>query len=124
MSHEGNTQLTIIFTCGPDDVAEGEAVFESHAAWMERSHHRDGDLALLRYNVVKGPELENPLDPNSEPTGNTSFVLMEVYATPAGVADHWRMGTTEWDGFSALAAWAPKCKVTALHGSEVIHSLW
>ncbi len=124
MSHQGNTQVTITFTCGPEDVAEGDAVFESHAAWMARSHHREGELALLQYNVVKGPELSNPLDPGSEPTGNTSFVLMEVYANPAGLADHWRMGTTEWDGFAALGAWAPKCQVTALHGSEVVHSLW
>lgn len=124
MSHKGSIQLTIIFTCGPEHVAEGESVFASHAEWMEQSHHRDGKLALLRYNVVKGPELENPLDPDSEPTGNTSFVLTEVYETAAGLADHWRMGTTEWDGFQALAAWAPKCRVTALHGSEVVHSLW
>ena len=125
MSHKGNVQITIIFTCGPEDVAEGDALFANHAAWMERSHHRDGELALHAYNIVKGPEQANPLDPSSEPTGNTSFVLTEVYETPAGVADHWRMGTTEWvDGFDALMAWAPKCKITALHGSEVVQSLW
>ena len=57
MSHKGNTQVTITFTCGPEDVEEGDAVFESHTAWMERSHHREGELALLRYNVVTSPEL-------------------------------------------------------------------
>lgn len=123
MSHKGKTQLTIIMTCGPEDVAEGDALFEAHAEWMERSHHRDGDLALLAYNVVKGPELSNPLDPTSEPTGNTSFVLTEVYESPAGVADHWEKGMA-WEGFSMLQSWAPKCKVTALHGSEVVQSLW
>jgi len=29
-----------------------------------------------------------------------------------------------WDGFALLQAWAPKCKVTALHGSDVVQSLW
>jgi len=54
----------------------------SRASWMKQSHYREGDRALLAYNVVKGPELSNPLDPGSEPTGNTSFVLTEVYANP------------------------------------------
>ena len=49
---------------------------------MEKTHHRDGKQALLRYNVVKGPDLSNPLDPSSKPTGNTCFVLSEVYETP------------------------------------------
>ncbi len=123
MSHKGNTQITIILTCGPDDVAEGDALFAEHAAWMEQTHYRDGELALLSYNIVKGPELANPLDPGSEPTGNTSFVLTEVYASPAGLEDHWRQGV-EWEGFALLQAWAPKCKVTTLHGSEVVQSLW
>lgn len=123
MAHRGNIQLTILFTCGPEDVAAGDALFADHAEWMERSHPRDGDLALVAYNVVRGPELSNPLDPGSEPTGNTTFTLMEVYATQAGVANHWRMGTTEWDGFPAFADFAGKCKVTAHHGSEVVQSL-
>ena len=38
----------------------------------------------------KGAELSTPVDPNSEPTGNTIFVLSEIYETPAGVAEHWR----------------------------------
>lgn len=123
MSFKGKTQLTIIFTCGPDDVAEGDALWAAHAAWLEQSHYREGEKALLAYNIVKGPELSNPLDPGSEPTGNTSFVLTEVYASPAGVADHWKQGMA-WEGFASLQKWAPKCKVAALHGSPVVQSLW
>lgn len=50
-------------------------------------------------------------------------LVSTVYATPAGVADHWEKGMA-WEGFASLQAWAPKCKVTALHGSEVVQSLW
>lgn len=124
MAHNGKTQLTIIFTATPDLVEEGDRIFASHAPWMSRTHHRDGDKALLHYNVVKGPELSNPLDPSSAPTGNTCYVLTEVYESPAGVEDHWHKGATTWDDFPALAAWAGKCNVTTLHGSPVIHSLW
>ena len=105
-------------------VAEGDRIFESHAAWMAQSHHREGDKALLAYNIVKGPELSNPLDPSSEPTGKTSFVLTEVYQSQAGVEDHWKQGTAGWGDFGALAEWAPGCEVTTLQGSPIIHSLW
>jgi len=124
MSHKGKVQLTIIFTASPDLVEEGDRIFESPAKWMEGSHYREGDKALLRYNIVKGPELSNPLDPSSEPTGNTNFVLNEVYDSQAGVEDHWKQGAESWKDLPALAEWAGKCKVTALHGSPVILSLW
>jgi len=125
MSHKGKVQITFIFTAPPELVEEGDKLFESHALWMASSHPRSGDLALLRYNVVKGPELSIALDPSSEPTGNTSFVLMEVYETSAGVADHWRMGAGgDWKDFPAFMEWAQKVKVEVLHGSPVVHSLW
>ena len=124
MSHKGKVQLTVIFTATPDLVEQGDQIFESHAAWMAESHYREGEKALLRYNVVKGPELSNPLDPSSEPTGNTCFVLMEVYESEAGLEDHWRQGAENWKDFPTFGDWGSQCKVTTLHGSPVIHSLW
>jgi hypothetical protein len=125
VSHRGNQQLTIVFTATPDLVEEGDRLFENHAAWMARSHHRDGDRALLSYDVAKGPELSGPLDPSSEPTGNTTFVLNEVYETPAGVEFHWREAAEGWEKLGEMVEWAGKCKaVTTLHGSQVIQSLW
>ncbi len=124
MSHKGNTQVTFILTATPDLVAEGDRIFASHASWMEKTHHRDGDLALLSYNVVKGQELSNPLDPGSAPTGNTSFVIAEVYANPEGLADHWKQGAESWEDFGAFMEWAGKVNVAVLHGSPVVQSLW
>ncbi|MEE8161768.1 MAG: hypothetical protein V3T61_09045 [Acidobacteriota bacterium] len=124
MSHKGKVQITIIFTATPDLVEEGDQIFESHAQWMAESHHREGEKALLRYNVSQGAELSNPLDPSSAPTGNTSFVLMEVYESQAGLDDHWRQGAENWKDFSNFGAWGSQCQVTTLHGSPVIHSLW
>lgn len=124
MSHEGKSQLTIIFTATPELVSEGDRIFGNHAEWMAESHQREGDKALLSYNIAKGPELSNPLDPSSEPTGNTSYVLNEVYETEAGVEDHWKQAAEGWTELGALVEWAGKCKVTTVHGSPVIHSLW
>jgi hypothetical protein len=123
MSHQGKTQLTINFTASPDLVAEGDRIFASHAKWIRNTHCRDGEKALLHYNVVKGPELSNPMDPSSKPTGNTSFVLTEIYETPAGLADHWKQAQS-WEDFPAVAAWVSKFKVTTVHGSPVVYSLW
>ena len=123
MSQLGKTQITFIFTATPDQVAEVDRIFASHADWMEKTHHRDGELALLNYNVVKGPEIENPLDPSSGPTGNTNFVLTEVYENPQGLAEHWNTAGT-WADFDAFVAAAGDLKVTVLHGSPVVHSLW
>ncbi len=124
MSHQGKIQLTIVLTATLDLVADGDRFFESHAAWMTETHHRQGDKALLSYNVAKGPELANPLDPSSEPTGNTSYVLAEVYETQAGVDDHWQRAQESWPDFSAFLEWAGKCQLTSLHGSPVVQSLW
>lgn len=125
MSHKGKIQLTVIFTATPDMVEEGDRIWRSHAAWMEKSHYRDGQKALLIYNLSRGPELSNPVDPSSKPTGNMNYVLTEVYETQAGVEDHWKQGSENWQDFPALVKWAGKCKVTALPaGGPVIHSLW
>jgi len=123
MSHKEKTQLTIIFTAPPEAVAEGDRIFASHAKWLRNTHAREGEKALLLYNLVKGPELSNPMDPSSAPTGNTSFVLTEVYDTPAGLADHWKQ-TASWEDFPAVGAWLSKVKVTTVHGAPVVHSLW
>ena len=124
MAHKGNTQISFIFTVPPDLVAEGDRILASHAAWMEKTHHRDGDLALLLYNIAKGAEVSNPLDPSSAQTANTTFTITEVYSNPAGLEDHWKQGAEGWEDFGAFMEWAGKVNVSVLHGSPVIHSLW
>lgn len=125
MSHLGKQQLTIVFKAtSPELVIEGDRIFESHAAWMAESHHREGELALLLYNVSKGPEFANPLDPSAGTTGSTFFVLTEVYESEAGVADHWKMGAETWPDFGAMVEWMDKCETWVVHGCPVAHSLW
>src|SRR5512132_818732 len=104
MSHLGKSHLVIMWTVGPDDVAEGDRIFASHGEWM-KGHPREGDEALLEYSISKGPELSNPMDPNSEPTGKTIFVLDEYYESPAGIARHWQDATDNWSDLSAVMAW-------------------
>ena len=77
MSELGKTNIVVFWTVGPDNVAEGDRIFESHARWMT-GHPREGDEARVSYKISKGPQLDDPLDPNSPPTGNTVFVLNEI----------------------------------------------
>ena len=124
MSQKGKVQLTFIIVAQPAEVAEGDRLFKSHAPWMEATHSRSGDKALLSYNVSKVPELSNPMDPGSAPTGNTCFVLAEVYETQAGVTDHFKQAGENWKDFPALGRWLEKCKVTAVPAAPIINSLW
>lgn len=123
MSHEGKTQITMVFTAEGEQIAEGDRLFTSHAAWMKGTHHQEGDKALVRYNVARGPELSNSLDPSSEPTGRTTFALTEVYETPEGVSDHWQQAPT-WPDFEAFVGWSGKVDLTVLHGTPIAYSLW
>ena len=124
MSTLGKTQITIIWIVPPEHVSEGDRLFASHAAWMERTHPREGDLALLRYNIIKAPELEGPLDPTSAPTGNTMFVLDELYETQAGLDNHWREAAATWEDLQAIVAWSSNCKVITAHNGVAVQALW
>lgn len=127
MSEEmGKSHIVLMLTVGPDDVAEGDRVFEKHAEWM-RGHAREGNTALRRYNISKGPELSDPVDPNSSPTGNTIFVLSEFYESPAGPVEHWRLAVEpdRMPDHEELLAWAAKAKkVSMLHSGTVVQALW
>jgi hypothetical protein len=122
MSHMGKSHLVIMFTVGPDDVAEGDRIFAGHGEWM-KGHTREGDEALLEYSISKGPELSNPMDPSSEPTGKTVFVIDEYYASPAGIARHWQDAADNWSDMAAAVAWSAKGTVTTLHNGTAVQAL-
>lgn len=124
MSHKGKTQLTYVFVCPPDHVAEGDRIWASHAEWMPRTHHRNGHKALLTYDVSKVPELSNPFDMSSEPTGNTVYVLSEVYESEEGVTDHFQQAMEGWSDFPALGEWMSKCRVSGTPAAPIFNSLW
>ena len=123
MTHHGKVQFTLIIIAPPDQVAEGDRLFKSHGFWMEATHYRTGEKALLSYNVSKGPELSNPTDLDSAPTGNTCFILSEIYESKAGVLDHFEQ-TMSWGDYPAIRKWMEKCKVTFVSAASIFNSLW
>jgi len=124
MAYKGKIQLTILIVAPPNQVEEGDRIFRTHGPWMEATHHRDGDKALLSYNMSKAPELSNPMDPNSDPTGNTVYVLSEIYETEAGVEEHFQQAEAGWQDLPAVGKWMENCKVTGVTAAPIINSLW
>ena len=124
MSQSGKIQLVIIITATAEQAEEGYRIFNSHVGWMARTHHQDGEKALLNYNVSMAPELSNPMDSNSAPTGNTNFILTEVYESVAGVEDHFNQAEKSWDNFPAFVNWLGVCKSTVVPAAPIAHSLW
>ena len=124
MTYHDKIQVTFFILAPPDQVAEADRIFKSHGSWMESTHYRSGEKALLSYNVSKGPELSDPMDLNSAPTGNTCFVLSEIYESKAGVLDHIEQTNESWEDFPAARKVMEKCKVMAVTGASVINSLW
>jgi len=124
MANKGKTQLLITWVATPDKVAEMDRLGESHGSWMAKTHHREGSNALLSYNLSKGPELENPLDPSSKSTGNTRYVLSEVYDLPAGIDNHWREAQESWSDFGAMVEMLGSCNTQTLHCGSIAQSLW
>ena len=124
MANHGKIQLCFTITAPPELVEEGDRLFRSHAPWIESTHHRTGDKALLSYNVSKVPELKNPLDPSAGVTGSTCFVLNEIYESEAGIADHFAKAQSSWADFPAFVEWMGKCKTAVVPSAKIFNSLW
>ena len=124
MTYHDKIQLNAIIIAPADQAAEGDLLFKSHGFWMEATHHRTGEKALLSYNVSKAPELSDPTDLNSAPTGNTCFVLSEIYESKAGVLDHFKQGNENWEDVQAFVKWLEKCKITLVPAASIFNSLW
>ncbi len=80
-------------------------------------------MALLSYNMSKRAELSNPVDPGSQPTGITIYVLDEIYESEAGVTNLWTL-SQDWPSmWEPVVAWAGTTQVTTQHRGRIINSL-
>ncbi len=113
MVYTGKAQFSLTIVVPPELEAEGNRIFTLHESWMEKTHHREGEKALLQYNVAKG----------SDDDGNFIFVLTEVYETHAGIEDHYQQAN-EWEHYDDWKKWTGQCKVTFGGMASITHSLW
>ena len=124
MAKNNEVRFMVSSICSADQVADGDRLYKSHIDWMKGTHHREGPNALISYDVSKAPELSDPFDLSSKPTGNTVFLLTEVYGSDAGVVDHFERAQASWTDFPAWKAWTAKCETTKVGAAKVFNTLW
>ena len=114
--YTGRAHFFVAFRCPAEHEADGDSVFAQHAEWMERTHPKDGDKALLQYTVSKSHDDE----------GNVLFLLSEVYETKAGIDNHRKLAHDDEEDsrVNDLLALADKCQTIGWGDAEVLHSLW
>jgi hypothetical protein len=116
MDYAGRTLWTTVLACPAELEAEGDRVFALHAQWMQATHHRDGEKALLQYTVTKGPHPERD--------DAVVFSITEVYQSPAGWEDHARQAHEEWADWPAFQSFVAACEGQWGVLGDVQHSLW
>jgi hypothetical protein len=84
-------------------------------------HRRESSPELQR---VQDEGAFEPGDLDSAPTGNTCFVLTEIYESKAGVLDHIKQAHENWGDHPAFDKWLDKCKATWVPAGSIINSLW
>ena len=113
MNYKGKAQFSLTIVAPAELEAEGDRFFKLHAEWMAKTHHRDGNKALLKYNVAKSMDSD----------GRIIFVLTEVYETVAGIDDH-RRQAPQAEFFEDFRKWRSQCQVIGGEDEVVIQSLW
>ena len=53
MTYHDKIQLMLIIIAPPDQAAEGDRIFQSHGSWMESTHYRTGEKALLTRQGIR-----------------------------------------------------------------------
>ena len=113
MNNIGKVQLSYTIIALTELEAEGDHLFKLHVEWVEKTHHREGDKALLQYNVAK----------STDEAGKIIFSLTEIYETAAGSEDHSKQFHDA--PFSAeFYEWTGKCQVIVGWNQVIVHSLW
>ena len=82
--------LNISMKVPDSEVALMDELFAAHEKWIKETHFLSGneEPVLVSYKVLKSPDFKNPIDPSQGTTGNTIYVLSEVYERPAGLKKH------------------------------------
>ena len=114
MVNRGKVRVVFVITVPPDQVDEGKRIFQTGSPWMDRLKSGNGEEVPLSHHMSLIPELSNPIDPGSEPTGKICFILTELYEIEIGAADHFQQAMSGWPDFPNLGKWLDKCQVQSV----------
>ena len=123
--NSGNVGFHVAFRVPNQHTERMETFLETHESFMRETHHIEGDVepVVLCYAVMKSPEFNNPLDPNSGETGYTLYGLTEIYNGPEGVQMHMQLGQQREKMFTELVSLTGAYCVSGIIGAPVIKSM-
>ncbi|MAJ29315.1 hypothetical protein CBD41_07850 [bacterium TMED181] len=115
----------LTFRVPNDEVSRVDEFFETHQSFMRETHHLDGDIepVVLTYAVMRGPEMNDPLNPESGETGHTLFGITEIYRGSEGCQAHMALGQSREAMFSDLMGLTQDYMVGGLLGARVEYSM-
>ena len=123
----GGAQSHMAFIVPRELEQRADDMWATHAEWMKKTHAKGGENACLFYHVCKGMEVETFIDgPKAKPTGNVVYTIVEFYANPAGLNQHFEMfhagnwpGTAEFNKLMDTG----KCKFHGHGYGQTLHSV-
>lgn len=115
----------VAFKLPNKDTSRMEKFLETHEAFMRETHYIEGSVepVILCYAVLKSPEFNNPLDPNSGETGFTLYGLTEIYKGPEGAQMHMQLGQERSKMFTELVNLTEEYCVSGIIGAPVMRSM-
>ena len=118
---QNKKQLQYLWIFKPELKGIAKRIAEDHTKWMNETHTKNGDKALLMLNWSIGPEFKN-----GKETGNLSLILTEIYETQAGIFDHFEQAQNNTSYFrDDFADFESKCESNVkINSSDIIQSMW
>ena len=118
---QNKKQLQYLWIFKPELIDIANRIAEDHTKWMNETHAKEGDKALLMLNWSIGPEFKD-----GNKTGNMSLILTEVYENQAGIDDHFQQAQNNGANFrDDLSDFETKCEnLVKINSSDIIQSMW
>ena len=118
--YQNKKQLQFIWIFKPELSDVAKRVAEDHVKWMNETHTKEGEKALIVLNWSIGPEFKEGAE-----TGNIALILTEIYENQAGIDNHFTLAQNNVSYFrDDLDEFAKNFehRVT-IHSSDVIQSI-
>ena len=118
--YQNKKQLQFIWIFKPELTDVAKRVAEDHVKWMNETHTKEGEKALIVLNWSIGPELKEGTE-----TGNIALILTEIYENQDGIDDHFKKAQDNKSYFrDDLDEFSKNCEqIITIHSSDIIQSM-
>ena len=118
--YQNKKQLQFIWIFKPELTDVAKRVAEDHVKWMNETHTKEGEKALIVLNWSIGLEFKEGAE-----TGNMALILTEIYENQEGIDDHFKQAQNNESYFrDELDEFSKNCEQRVpFHSSDVIQSM-